>query len=226
MAPLRLKRPQLFANLKFELRGTWLAPEFCIQRAQLCLGLHNRGARPSIFARVLPRDRCFAQVLVTRARELLCMLQCLLPIRAPNRSDLRATQVAEAVRMRSHFPRHSRNAFTLRKLLDRATSWHTFVVNSAERGIEAPHGVACLSALLRERRETRAAAVEFARCAVARPLQLHAPFEPRQQVLQRIQFSITSAAAIPPKIPAASARRITFVCIHCARSACRFSRST
>lgn len=54
-------------------------------------------------------------------------------------------------------------------------------------------------------------------CPVSPALQLDPTFESVDGFPQRIQTRIKSAAAVPPSVPASSARTITPVCIHLAR---------
>ena len=149
----------------------------------------------------------------------------ILPL-APNQPSLRAAQLAEPLRTVCDLAYRGGGTFPLCKGPNGRPSRHGIDVCSFERSVEPDCGLMRVLPASLERSQPGLRAAEFTRRPIARLLQLDPTLEPRDEATHNIHLRITSVAPIPPSIPATSASRITLVCIHCARSACRFSLST
>jgi hypothetical protein len=142
------------------------------------------------------------------------MLKGFLPFHAPHRPALRTAQLAKPLGMGGNLTGRSADTFALRERPDRSSGCDAIAVHLAEHRVEPVGRLASFSSLSREAGEASPGPVELAPGSVTRLLQLDPSLELRDQAAQGIHLSITSVAAIPPRIPAASASRMTLVCIH------------
>ena len=137
-----------------------------------------------------------------------------------------ASDLAEPLRAGCNLARGGADALLLHKSSNGAAGRNAIDVHAIERGIELCRCLVRLLPLELEGTEPRLGTLEFTNRGTAGFLQLDPTLELRNQAVQGIDLSVIRAAPIPPSAPAASARRMTLVCIHCARSACRFNLST